>query len=150
MAVLNLDQKAAEYAQQIVTRNSPNDPKALENLVTKTLGVLQEQGVYAMLLFLYSRSSDEANIAPAIRVPLFRLLRDDDSKHCLPGFADKPVPDANANAQMALAFYSQHVLGCLDTLFLIRELYEQTLIYARFGAKAKVAKAKADNAEAAS
>ncbi len=138
MTTLNLDQKAAQYAQRIVEKAQviPNVKKpidTLERLVTKTLGVLQEQGVYAALLFLYSRTSDEAKIAPAIRGPLIRLLRDEEEKHAI---KDKNVPADDADAKTALAFYSQEVCADLDTLLLVRELYEQTLIYARYGAKA--------------
>ena len=38
----------------------PIDIENLENLATKALGVLQEQGVYAMMVFLLSRSGDKA------------------------------------------------------------------------------------------
>jgi hypothetical protein len=141
MKQLNLDQKAAQYAQHIVDRAKviPNVKKpidTLERLVTKTLGVLQEQGVYAALLFLYSRTSDEAKIATAIRGPLFRLLQDREAKHAIPIFQNKNVPADDADAKTALAFYSQEVCENLDTLLLVRDLYEQTLIYARYGAKA--------------
>lgn len=142
MTMLNLDQKAAKYAQDMVNRakgaNEVSMPvETLERLVTKTLGVLQEQGVYAMLLFLYSRTSDENKIAPSIRNPLFLLLRDDDQNHYVPGFNGKKVPNGNTSTQEALEFFSEHVLSDLDTTLLIRELYEQTLIYARYGAKAE-------------
>lgn len=135
MTTLHLDQKAAHYAQQMV-RNT-DSAGTLERLVTKTLGVLQEQGVYAMMLFLYSRSSDEAKIAPIIRAQLFRLLRDKSQNHQIPAFANKNVPADGDNAQTALAFYSEQVLNDLDLLLLVRDLYEQALIYARYGAKAE-------------
>lgn len=141
MTQLNLDQKAAHYAQRIVDKGKvvPNVKKpidTLERLVTKTLGVLQEQGVYAAILFLYSRTSDEAKIAPAIRGSLFRLLQDKEANYAMPIFQDKNVPVDDADAQIALAFYSREVCEHLDTLLLVKELYEQTLIYARYGAKA--------------
>ena len=134
---LNLDKLAAEKAQAIVTTGkgvkgvkAPVD--TLERLVTKTLGVLQEQGVYAMLLFLYSRTGDEQKVAPMIHTQLFEVLKD------IPKFkGNSDVPQHDALAQNALKFYSDSVLNDLDTLLLIRDLYEQTLIYARFGAKAE-------------
>jgi hypothetical protein len=141
MSILNLDQKTASYAQQMVTQaNGIQGVKdqigTLERLATKTLGVLQEQGVYAAVLFLYSRTSDEQKMAPAIRGPLFRLLQDEEGQYELPVFRSKPVPGNEADAKTALAFYSDHVCNDLDTLLLVKELYEQTLIYARYGAKA--------------
>lgn len=137
MNTLNLDQKAAQFAQTVVKNaksvsgiSKPID--TLERLVTKTLGVLQEQGVYAMMLFLYSRTSDEQKIAPAVRAQLFEAVK------ALPKFAANDfVPNNGAKAEAALQFYSEHILQDLDTLLLVRDLYEQTLIYARFGAKAE-------------
>lgn len=127
---LNLDKVAAEKAQAMV--KNAKDSDTLERLVTKALAVLQEQGVYAMMLLLFSRTGDENKVAPAIRAQCFSALK------ALPEFAnDDAVPEDSAGAQMALEFYSQHVLQNWDNLLLVRDLYEQTLIYARFGAKAE-------------
>lgn len=121
MNTLNLDQLAAQYAQKIVT-----DGKAdIENLITKTLGVLQEQGVYAMLLFLFSRTSNEKNLAEKTRPHLYELLTK------LPAFTNSQISDDNA-----LQFFTDTVCNDLDTLLLVKDLYEQTLIYGRYGAKA--------------
>jgi hypothetical protein len=145
MSTLNLDKLAAERAQEMVRRAREGIPEVrspietLERLATKTLGVLQEQGVYAMLLFLFSRTSDEEKVAPVVRGELFNALKE------LPGFKDNTEVQSlheNTDAQRALETYSKNVLdernspGGLDTLLLIRDLYEKTLIYTRFGAKA--------------
>jgi len=123
MPLLNLDQRAAQYAQKIVA----DGQEGLENLITKTLGVLQEQGVYACLLFLFSRTSKEKILADkTIRPQLYNLLKQ------LPVFADKEITDQNA-----LQFFADTVCNDLDTLLLVKELYEQTLIYSRYGAKAE-------------
>jgi len=135
VSTLNLDQRAAHYAQEMVEGSlEVKDAKAAENLITKTLGVLQEQGVYAMMLFLFSRSSAEDEIAPKLRQPLYRLLQElplSQNSQDLTGFAE------NTAAQQVLPFYADHVCSNLDTLLLVKELYEQTLIYARYGAKAE-------------
>ncbi|PID84854.1 MAG: hypothetical protein CSB13_11030 [Chloroflexi bacterium] len=121
MTQLNLDQLAAQYAQKIVQ----DGQDGLENLITKTLGVLQEQGVYACLLFLFSRTGNEKNLAETTRSHLYNLLKE------LPVFQKSTLNDQNA-----LKFFSDSVCNDLDTLLLVKELYEQTLIYARYGAKA--------------
>lgn len=121
MTQLNLDQLAARYAQKIVA----DGQDGLENLITKTLGVLQEQGVYAGLLFLFSRTSNEKHMADKIRPHLYNLLKQ------LPVFANNEITDKNA-----LQFFTETVCDDLDTLLLVKELFEQTLIYARYGAKA--------------
>lgn len=135
---LNIDQLAARYAQNMLssTQNDKKSIDTLNRLVTKTLGVLQEQGVYAMMLFLFSRTGDEKNNAPYIRKELIEMLRK------LPVFSNVDIPnsksnDAGKSDQDVLEFYSSdNVIGDIDTLFLVRDLYEQTLIYARYGAKA--------------
>ncbi|OKY74497.1 MAG: hypothetical protein BM485_13670 [Desulfobulbaceae bacterium DB1] len=132
---VNLDQIAAVHAQQMVAnvkKDATDRKKAietLERLATKSLGVLQEQGVYALLLFLFSRSSEEEKLAPIIRCQLCQALS------FFPSLAIGSMPDTN-NPQKLLDFFSTQVAENLDTLFLVRDLYEQTLIYARFGAKA--------------
>jgi len=118
MTILNLDQKAAQYAQKIVDQGGAE----IENPVTKALGVLQEQGVYACILYLL------ANRHRTILSPLYDLLKG------LPSFESSPrLPD---DSKEVLKIYSDTVCHDLDTLLLVKELYEQTLIYARYGAKA--------------
>jgi len=130
---LNLDKLAAERAQQMVSKakNGVDGVKkpveTMERLATKALGVLQAQGVYAMMLFLFSRSSDEAKIAPLIREELYQAIQ------VLPGFQNENIQD---DPQSALGFFSERIQSNLDTLLLVRDLYEQTLIYARYHAKA--------------
>jgi len=135
---LNLDQLAAERAQEMVRqaqqgiKGVKKPVETLERLTTKTLGVLQAQGVYAMMLFLFSRSGDEKSVAPLIQKQLHKALK------MLPTFqSDDEIPTVDANREKMLEFYaSDKLLGDLDTLLLVRDLYEQTLIYARYGAKA--------------
>ena len=130
---LNLDKLAAERAQAMASRAKQGvqgvrkPVETLERLATKALGVLQAQGVYALMLFLFSRSSDEAEVAPLIREELYQALQ------ALPSFQGSQIED---EPQKALKFFSEHVLKDLDTLLLVRDLYEQTLIYARYHAKA--------------
>ena len=162
---VNLDKLAAEQAQRMIQtipetarqeleqraqkEGKPFDEKehkrltqkwleTLERLAAKTLGVLQEQGIYAMVLFLHSRTSDEEKVAKECIMPyLLEMLKE------LPPFQnDTEVPAPNADVQKALKFYTDKVLGDLDTLLLVRDLYEQSLIYARYGAKALEEKAQ--------
>jgi len=46
----NLDRICAEYGQAIV--DAAGQPDVTDRLTTKALGVLQENGVYALFLFL--------------------------------------------------------------------------------------------------
>ncbi len=131
---LNLDKVAAERAQTMINNAKKAIDKVkkpvdtLERLATKSLGVLQEQGVYAMMLFLFSRTGDEDKVAPIIRAQLYESLKE------IPAFKKSQILD---NADKALEFYARNVLDNIDTLLLVRDLYEQTLIYARYAAKAE-------------
>jgi hypothetical protein len=137
---LNIDRLAAEYSQEMVT--SAGDAKILERLITKTLGVLQEQGVYAMMLFLFSRSGEEKvafNILPKFYILLTKLpvFKDNADLNEIITIIKDNSRDKKRDSEMVLKFYSsKEVMEDIDTLFLIRDLYEQTLIYARYGAKA--------------
>lgn len=122
MTTFNLDQLTARYAQKIVKIGGAD----IENPVTKALGVLQEQGVYASILYLL------ANKQHNILKPLYELVGE------LPGLSgNEKIPDEKTDAKEVLKFYSDTVCEDLDTLLLVKELYEQTLIYARYGAKAE-------------
>lgn len=141
------------------------DASDLENLTTKTLGILQEQGVYAMFLFLLSRSGSktgdqdvnaEQRAACEIVAQLFQLLGTPELKPLGIAYQDtftweyvnahKRSRGRDENKVKGLLDHlvqSGGLMDNLDTLFLVRDLYEQTLIYTRFGAKA--AEKEADN-----
>ncbi len=125
----NLDLIAAKAAQDIIKRTQEQEAKAsdVDNLITKSLGVLQENGVYAVLLYLYSRSnSTEKPIAESTRFKLISLISE----------LGLRVPE-QLGASVALKFLTDNVCNDLDRLLLVKQLWEQTLIYARYGAKAR-------------
>ena len=121
----NLDYLAAKYAQEIVQALSA-DPKKAEISITKTLGVLQENGVYACFLYLYAREKEKKTgekIADAA-LNLFKAL-------------NFPAPQNAANRDAVLSYVVEQITGDLPTLLLAKEALEQMLIYARYGAKAR-------------
>ncbi len=136
----NLDRLAARIAQKIVAEGG--DAGKLEILATKTLGVVQENGVYAGLLFLYSRPKAEEDQARAIRDNLLAILGADEITTLNLRFPEgQSKPDRKGQwstdkwADVA-QHVTDHVTVDLDKLLLVKELYEQTLIYVRYGAKA--------------
>jgi hypothetical protein len=144
MILPTLDQRAAHYAQLIVKESKDNKHlDRLDSFITKTLGVLQEQGVYACMLFLYSRSDTERPKALIVRENLrliLKMLKDDYGIFWIDKDGiniDIPASAQGDNtSESVLGFYVKAVATDLDTLLLVRDLYEQTLIYARYGAKA--------------
>lgn len=123
----NLDRLAAQTAQKIITNTSSFGKSEVDNLATKTLGVLQENGVYAAMLYLYSRTGKDKDVSPHVRPQLLALA------------AHEVVGESTPkdNAQFALAFITKHITHDLNTLLLVKSLWEQTLIYVRYGAKAR-------------
>lgn len=126
--MLNLDRLAAQKAQGIVDRATEGHKAGeVDGLATKALGVLQENGVYAATLFLLSRSaSAEREIAREV----YRGLRE-------LAAAVTGVPAPGDGPEEALRYVSESIAGQLDTLLLVKQVWEQTLIYVRYGAKAR-------------
>lgn len=127
----NLDALAAQAAQKIVLEKKIKDkPKELDILATKVLGVLQENGPYAMALFLASRSRKvEQEIAEVIGDQLFS----GDMFNALFGDGIRPPTDKMER----MKFLSEEIAPHLGRLLLLKQVWEQTLIYVRYGAKAR-------------
>ncbi len=136
---LNIDRWAAQTAQEIT--QGTNDAKKLFSLLNRALGVLQSQGVYACMLYLYAES-DQKN-ASVVRKALWGLLErlEKEAKVKWPNGRELPKnvdlgTKEFMSQQQVLQFYCDAIAADLDTLLLVRDLYEQTLIYARYHAKA--------------
>jgi hypothetical protein len=123
----NLDTLAARTAQQIIADTDHFGTIEVDNLATKALGVLQENGVYAATLYLYSRTGRDKEIAPHVRAELLNLAAEEIVSQAAP--AD--------HAGETLRFVTDQIANDLDTLLLVRQVWEQTLIYVRYGAKAR-------------
>jgi len=122
---MNLDQLCAEYGYRFarkVSRADDFNAKKAEVLITKALGVLQEQGLYAFALFCKSRPSGERAGAEEIETLAKELLKElnliNDGD-----FLDELRKDDG-------------LLTRLDDLMLAIQVLEKSLIYARFHAKA--------------
>jgi len=121
----NLDRLCAEYGYKFaenVSRADGFNAKKAEVLITKALGVLQEQGLYAFVLFCESRPSGEKAGAKKIETLAKKLLKE---LEFINGgdFLDELRKDGG-------------LLTRLDDLMLAIQVLEKSLIYARFHAKA--------------
>jgi hypothetical protein len=116
----NLDRLAAQHAQAVVQSGDQN----IETTVTKALGVLQENGVYACFLYLLAKEKDNGK---TVVEKMLQLLDD-------LGFDwGQPV---DQKPETILKHVSDNVTANLERLLLAKETLEQMLIYARYGAKA--------------
>ena len=120
-STIPLDLEAARTAQRIVQDKAT--AAELENSLRRALAVLQEQGVFATILYLHVKEGDRGrNVAKC----LFELL-----VKFVPGGTAKVPEDGRAQ----LKFLTDQVLTDLQTTLLVKQLWEQTLIYSRFNCK---------------
>jgi len=128
----NLDYLASKHAQALIASLRGNalfiekkkKPSDVDNTVTKALGVLTEDGIFAA--FVYLKSHKERQIADAVVSELLNLTSD----------VYNDLKPENDSAQKVLDFISAEITADLERLTLCRSLYERMLIYARYGAKA--------------
>lgn len=138
----NLDRLVAQHAQVIIRRvideeetqkHKDADKKKskqqlatdVDNTITKALGVLQEDGVYACFLYLLAREKENGPVVVDEMLNLLDQL----------GFGwGKP---ADHSPEKVLAHITEKVTVNLERLLLVKETLEQMLIYARYGAKAR-------------
>ena len=115
--IQNLDLECAKLAETLAQQMS-------EQVITKALGVLEEQGLYAYFLFL--KSSKEKEIKKEDKEEIinrcYSLLQDNLSLK---------------NNSKDIFEKIQGLATDLDNLLLARDLLRQALVYARYHAKAK-------------
>ncbi|MDY6823268.1 MAG: hypothetical protein SWH68_05645 [Thermodesulfobacteriota bacterium] len=112
----NLDLACAKLGKIIA--ESPS--KELEKLVTSALGVLEEQGLYALSLFLNTRSDSGGE---DVKQKIYEFLKKTPQQ--------APLLSNNADVSTAL----QQMAEDLDKLLLARDLVRQSLVYARYHAR---------------
>ncbi len=122
----NLDRLCAEFGYKYakdVTNAINKDADKAENLITKVLGVLQEQGLYAFVLFCKSRSDTEKKGAVIIEKITKELFKDE--LHLM------------GNSDLMEEIRKDDGLASdLENLILAIKVLEKSLIYARYHAKA--------------
>ncbi len=112
----NLDLACAMAGKKIAAKPS----KELENLVTNALAVLEEQGIYALFLFLKTRGGSGAeNVSEKI----YEFLKKTPQQ--------APLLSNNADILSSL----EQLAIDFDKLLLARDLVRQTLVYARYHAR---------------
>ncbi len=112
----NLDLACAKVGKTIAERPS----KELENLLTSALAVLEEQGIYALFLFLKTRGGSGAE---NVNQKIYEFLK----------VTPQQAPLLSANADVFTSL--QQMAKDLDNLLLARDLVRQALVYARYHAR---------------
>lgn len=128
--MINLDYLCMKYGNEIAECKGRKADK--ENLVTKALGVLQENGPYAMFLYLEGHSKND--IAGYCKKALLNLFRKEQQlADCIKVETIIPKKDDKFSDIMA---WLRKVSSDVNKLFFIKKIYQQVLIYARYHIKA--------------
>ncbi|MCL6508735.1 MAG: hypothetical protein K6T59_17120 [Bryobacteraceae bacterium] len=124
----NLDFLCMQAAQAMAA--APGKKNDKENLATKALGVLLENGPYGMLLYLQTQKKKEIQtIARLYCSQLLELL----SKNGLRQYV--PAPPSGSDFS-SITDWLQNAAGDLNRYLFIKRLWQQALTYARYHAKA--------------
>ena len=114
----NLDLACAMKGKAIAEKPS----KELENLITQALAVLEEQGIYALFLFLKMREGiGDGTVYQRIHSFLKKTPR------------QAPLLPDNIDFITS----PEEIANDLDKLLLARDLVRQTLVYARYHVRVK-------------
>ncbi len=141
MTVTNLDYLAATHAQAVISQTKRVEKSTIENAITKVLGVLQEQGVYACFVFALSRvksdtdKSKDAQKSDNTESQSMKVIVGEMAS--LLKALDFEVTFYEEGAGATLKQVAENVTKDLERLLLAKDVLEQMLIYARYGAKAR-------------
>ena len=124
MTIQNLDAACAKLGASL--GNSGGKPKDTENSLTKALGVLEEQGVYAMFLYLHAREKDWGKKTSHA---LATFLRQQPN-------AESPLLSSDDKNEPFDALQGLAARESIDDLLFARDLLHAVLVYARYHAKA--------------
>ncbi len=113
----NLDLACAKVGKTIAEQPA----KELENLITSAIAVLEEQGIYALFLYLKTQGK---GIGQPVSDSLHDFLKNTPQQSPLLSMDNNDI------------FVALQKLGeSLDNLLLARELVRQSLVYARYHAR---------------
>lgn len=132
--MLNLDFLAAKYAPSILDIEDSKEKDKKEPLVNQALGILAEQGPFAMMLWAQTRcrkkNNDKKKIGDAIWESLIGTMRE-------AGLVNETIYDRLMQRDQRLATFSENICNNFITLMMVRQLFDRVLIYARYYAKAE-------------
>ena len=126
----NLDYLCMKTASEMVS--GEGDKKDKENLATKGLGVLQENGPYGLILYL--ESNEKKKTALHYRDNLINLCREKSIDNFFQGNGECVMPDDNSFSKIVK--WLRTVAEDLDHYLFLKQLWQECLTYVRYHAKA--------------
>ena len=128
MTRINLDLECAKIGENIISEAKKNNLKIkeLETLIQKSLGIIEEDGIYAFYVYLKSKDAFRENSQGNIILKnIWKLLKNEKLKLVIGEYNEKEVENA-----------FQKLCENLKNLIFVKTLIERALIYARYHAKA--------------
>jgi hypothetical protein len=124
----NLDYICIKHGQSISYKGD-------ENILRKALGILKEDGVYAMFLWLESKDKDKDK---KIRDEIIKMLNEDKIKNYLLGYSGE-TPNSFSNDFEGFCKNLRTISQDKDInkLFFLKKVLERTLTYALYHVKVK-------------
>ena len=130
--MLNLDFLAAKYAPAILDIQDSKEKDKKETLVNQALGILAEQGPFALMLWAQTKcrkkSSDNKKIGDTIWESLVEIMREAE-------LVNESTYNELRQKHERLATFSENICNSFITLIMVRQLFDRVLIYARYYAK---------------
>lgn len=114
----NLDHLCADFGFQIVPRDEI-DFRTMERELTKALGILQENGLYALFVYLQGQTTREMKRAKQKLWAMVDKLEDERIIQL----------EGDTRDQQAVALTAN-----LNQMLLVKDLLERTMVYARYRA----------------
>jgi len=114
--IQNLDRECAEYGYKISGIEKISEP-----LIRKSLGVLQEDGLYAFALYLYSRGTSEKKVTQKIEGIILNFLK-----------KLRIISNEQNDLKKAIR---EEIARDLDKILLSKQVLERALIYALYHVK---------------
>ena len=127
--IVNLEPICAKYGRKIIIKDNKIKIKDQENIINKALGVLAENGLYAMAVFLLSCHKKEYG-----KKVLTDFLYELWSNNKIQLIDKKNFQNDPAELLTAV----RKITESLPKLILARKVTEQALIFARYHAKAEI------------
>ena len=127
--MINLEPICARYGHQMIIDNGKFQEQ--ENVVTKALGVLMENGIYAMCIFLLSDKNKKSEYKKEIFTKHLREMWQE------PGL--DILPEDISDDSTTLLVNVRKITEDLPKTILTRKVTEQALTFARYHAKAEIA-----------
>lgn len=128
--MINLDFLCMKTAQDMVT--CKGEARDKENVATKALGVLLENGPYGLMLYLETYSDKQKGIAKHYQSSLLSLCSEERVQAYIN--SDNRVP--NGENFKGITDWLRSIAQDLDRYLFVKQLWQQTLTYARYHAKA--------------